>query len=305
MYKRKVILGVMAAVSLAIGAGLSFLTEQQAVMLFALPFAPIAAGLRRLSLLGGFWNVLAWALYGCLSLLPAVWLLWRVKNKRAKGCDGLLGLLSLLLFWALYWMINPDLTGRFFGKLVAFAPALLGVCLWAVLLCYGILQLCAAVGQSKNEGLHRWLTGLVWCVIAVFFLDLLAVELSRTVPELKNGNGLMILNYLAALVTDLIGLRTALYALTLTERLEQGWYTEKTIQAAGDLADVCGEAIVVTAVTGMLFTLMQVLMSSAVDQLNVSLDLPVFQLLFLLCVLLLSRMIARGKALQDDSDSII
>ncbi len=304
MNKRKVLLGVMMAVSLALGAGLSFLTEQQAVMLFALPFAPIAAGLRQLSLLGGGWNMLAWALYGCLSLAPAAWLLLRVRNKRARGCDGLLVLLSLLLFWALYWMINPDLTGRFFGKLVAFAPALLGLCLWAVLLCYGILRLRAAVEQSGNEGLHRWLKGLIWCVIAVCFLDFYAGQLPVLIRSITDGT-LFDVSLLFRWVIDGMVIRVGLYALTFAEELEQGWYTPQSAAAAGELADVCGETITVTAVVQLMTVLIQVVMSSAVDQLHVSLDLPVFQLLFLLCVLLLSRMIARGKALQDDSDSII
>ncbi len=306
MNKRKRILGLMMAVSLAIGVGLSFLTEQQTIGLLSLPFAPLAAGLRRLSLLGGGWNVLAWALYAALSLAPAVWLLVRLLKKRARGEDALLALLSALTFWALYWMINPSLAGELFGKLAGVSPALLGVCLWATLLCYGILRLCTALGQTGDQGMHRWLKGLIWAVIAACLLDLYAIQLPALMGSIIGGDPFDV-SLLFRWVTDGMAIRAALYALTLTDRLEQGWYTPDSAAAAGTLAEVCGETITVTALIQLVTTLLQVLVSSAADklELNLTLDLPVFQLLFLLCLLLFARMIARGKVLQEDSDSII
>ncbi len=304
MKKRKVILGLMMAVSLAMGAGLSFLTEQQAIGLFSQPFALIAAGLRRLSLLGGSWNLLAWALYGAVCLLPAAWLLYRLLKKRAGGEDALLSLLSALLFWALYWMINPSLVTNLFGKLAGVSPVLLGVCLWAVLLCYGILRLCAQMRQTGTEGLHRWLKGLVWCVIAACFLDFYVLQMPALIRSLTGG-ALFDVSLLFRWVTDSMVARAGLHALTLTEGLEQGWFTPETADAANHLAEVCGETITVTTLLQLLTVLLQVLTASTADTLNLTLNLPVFQLLFLLCLLLLSRMIARGKALQEDSDSII
>ena len=50
---------------------------------------------------------------------------------------------------------------------------------------------------------------------------------------------------------------------------------------------------------------MQVLGASVVGDVNLSLNLPVFQLVFLLAALLLSRLLVHGQQLQQDNDLFI
>lgn len=90
---------------------------QGAMLLYvlALPLELAGRGLRALSLLGGFWNILAWGLYGLLCLLPA--LLGLLAHGRGKGQGHWwMGIpLSLCLFYFLYRFINPALLGRLDG----------------------------------------------------------------------------------------------------------------------------------------------------------------------------------------------
>ena len=60
-----------------------------------------------------------------------------------------------------------------------------------------------------------------------------------------------------------------------------------------------------TAVTQLLYNLMQVLGASVIGDVNLSLNLPVFQLVFLLAALLLSRLLVHGQQLQQDNDLFI
>ncbi len=305
MTKRKIRLWVLAGLSLAAGLLLCMLEERQLIWLFAIPAWPVAAGLRQLSLMGGGWNVLAWGLYVGISLVPAVYLLLRVVKKRAHGCDGLLAVLSGLLLWVLYWLINPSAMGSFFGSRTGLSPVILGVLLWSAAICYLLLRLCDRVAAQGEQGLHRWLARLVWVLIALCFADLFAVGLPHLVREIRAGGGLSFVDLMAKAITHSIAIRTCLYALDLIGRLEQGWYTPETAEAAEALAEACAQAIVVTALTRLLRTLMQVALSSVMADVHFSLDVPVGQILLLLSVMLLARMIARGKTLQDDSDSII
>ncbi len=305
MTTRKGILWTMALASLAVGAGLCLLTKRQMLGLFALPFAPLAAGLRRLSLLGGLWDVLAWALYAGVSSLPVLYLLWRVAKKRGRPWDALLAVLSALLFWALYWMINPSAIGDFFGRMAGVSHPLMGACLWAAVLCYGILRLCARMERQSTDGLCRWLSVLVWCLIAACFLDVFARCLPAAIRSLSAGTGGAFLTLLTRAVTGMMAVRTGLYGLELIGQLSGGWYTDQTVRAARALGEACREAITVTAVAQLCHTLLQVLLSSGGGDLELTLNLPVGQLLALLSVMLLSRMLVRGAQLQDDSDSII
>mgnify|MGYP000000578626 CR=1 FL=1 len=90
---------------------------QGAVLLYglALPLDLLGQGLRRLSLLGGFCNILAWALYGLLCLLPT--LLGVLAHSRGKGKGHWwMGIpLSLCLFYFLYRFINPALLSTLSG----------------------------------------------------------------------------------------------------------------------------------------------------------------------------------------------
>ena len=77
--------------------------------LAAFPFAQIGLGLRWLSLSGAVGNGLAIGLYVLLSLIPliALGVIWR--RGKLRQADALLAVLSALLFWVLYLMVNPGL----------------------------------------------------------------------------------------------------------------------------------------------------------------------------------------------------
>ena len=77
--------------------------------LAAFPFAQIGLGLRWLSLSGAVGNGLAIGLYVLLSLIPliALGVIWR--RGKLRQADALRAVLSALLFWVLYLMVNPGL----------------------------------------------------------------------------------------------------------------------------------------------------------------------------------------------------
>ncbi|MCL2782670.1 MAG: hypothetical protein FWD80_01645, partial [Propionibacteriaceae bacterium] len=73
----------------------------------AIPFEQIGDGLRALSLTGPFGNVIATIVYAVISLIPLACVVVMAKRRRFAAEDVLLALVSPLLFWVLYVMINP------------------------------------------------------------------------------------------------------------------------------------------------------------------------------------------------------
>lgn len=78
----------------------------------AFPFEQIGWGLRQLSLSGAAGNLAAVVFYLLLSLLPCAVYCFLWAKKRLCRADWLLIIMSALLFFVNYYMINPGLCIR-------------------------------------------------------------------------------------------------------------------------------------------------------------------------------------------------
>ena len=86
-----------------------FSQYQLMTTLLAFPWEPLGIGLRALSLSGSAGNIAAWILYVIVCLLPAGLLLLPLRKHRLYPEDVILALITVCLFFFLYWMINPAL----------------------------------------------------------------------------------------------------------------------------------------------------------------------------------------------------
>lgn len=94
-------------------------------------------------------------------------------------------------------------------------------------------------------------------------------------------------------------------ALPLTRALEAGPYTAAAAECAQSLARVCRRALAAVLLAQAAVNAAQALLGGAVRASDYTVSLPLGQMALLLGALLLSQLIARGRALQEDSDSII
>lgn len=273
--------------------------------LLSFPFVPLAGLLRQLSLSGGAGNAAAWALFLALSLWPLVWLALRLLKKQAGPEDFVLPVLSGTLLTAFYQMINPGELLKTFGSAAGLGKPLLSMAVWTTLCCYLTLRLRRTALEGRPKTLSRWLPGLTWVMAAVIAAQLFGVEIPAFVRRWQAGNFFALITLLAAAVPAVFSARTARAAGELLSALAHGQYSQQAVEAAGNLSGACGAALAVTAVTQLLYNLMQVLGASVIGDVNLSLNLPVFQLVFLLAALLLSRLLVHGQQLQQDNDLFI
>ena len=167
----------------ALGAAALLLTltlkkGAEGLLMWAFPMAQMGSLLRQLSMSGAVGNFVAWILYFAVGLLPLLWFGWRVYRKCTRPEDCLLVLLSGVLFGVLYAMINPGALVGLLGNTAGVGgKALVSMSVWSVLCCYLVLRLRRAALEEEGDLLRRWLPRLVKVLMAVFVLDIMALEL--------------------------------------------------------------------------------------------------------------------------------
>ena len=276
------------------------------LLLGAFPFSQLGDVLRRLSLSGSGGNLTAWLLYTAVSALPLFWLAFRVLCKRGQPEDCLLVLLSAVLFAVMYAMINPGTLAGFLGEAAGVGgKALVGMSVWAVLCCYLVLRLRRAALEGTGDILKRWLPRMVKLLMAVFVLDMTAVKIPLCLETVSGYNIFPLLTLLAGCIPDVLGLYTAQGALELLDSMENGRYSEAAVAAANKLTQRCAQAIGITAITELCYNLLQILCASALNSVNVKVNLPLGSLLFFLAAMLLARMMSHSYGLQQDNDLVI
>ena len=97
----------------------------------------------------------------------------------------------------------------------------------------------------------------------------------------------------------------ARWAARLLDCLGEGRYTGEAVAAAGRLAGWCGRALAAAALCQLGHNLLQLLFAPTLSAMDLSVQLPLLGVVFLLAALLLARLVARGYRLQQDNDLFI
>ncbi len=281
--------------------------------LTAFPFAQIGLGLRWLSLSGAVGNGLAIGIYVLLGLIPliALGVLWR--RGRLRRADALLAVLSALLFWVLYLMVNPGLLTAWLNLAAG------GIVGRAVLAGWLVLR---ALEMARGAGAGRLLLGLGWllgllaaALVAAAFAGR-AAGAQAAVVSLRNGNlgsegtlgpsyVFLILGQGVAALPYALDAMVALRARGLVLELERDRYSQAAVAAAEGLSRLCARALAVTVGANLTFQLLQLACARWLRSLNTQVSFPLMSMAFVLGALLLSRLIREGKQLKDDNDLFV
>lgn len=303
---------------------------------FAFPFEQIGMGLRTLSLSGQAGNIVAVVLYIIISLLPAALFLYQKRKGRLYREEGLLLLLSLLLFVCLYYMVNPDL---FLGMMEnRVTKAILGSVLYSVLIGYGILKLLRGVTGADASKLQKGMKAFLR-LLAVFFVfvifGLLFSNLMDHITALK-GNGqiaysgmpadafgslspfgqmgetnqslsfiIILAQYIVEALPYGFNVLVVFAGLELLSNLEEDIYAAETVEAVDKLIGLCKKALIWTVLSNIGLNVAQLALASQISFLNTTVQLPLYAILFLLAALLLARYFKANKLLKEEIDQFI
>lgn len=288
-----------------------------AVMAF--PFEQIGLGLRFLSLLGGIGNAVSVLLYLMLSLIPAGVLLLVGIKRRCDPEDKLLAILSGVLFFVLYLMINPGLIssytriagGQHVGK------AFLGGIVYSILFGYIALRILRQFYKADLGRLQQYIMVLLYGLNALFIFIVFGAQfgsLLDAIHTLQTGNVghdhalgmsyvVLTLQYLVHTLPYLLNIFVVFAALDLMEAINRAH--SAAVTAATELSRLCGKVLAVTVVSNIGLNLLQLLLIRRLLAVHGSVQIPILSITFVLAVLLLAQYILENKRLKDDNDMII
>ena len=318
--KKSLFVPVLAAAAAALAA-LCFagvIDGSPLPLITGVPWMQLAALLRKLSLGSGTGNVLAIVLYAAVSLLPLL-ALALIRRKRPWAAeDLLLAALSALLFYGLYTLINPGRLAAMYG--VKTAGVITGLVIWGMLAGYGLLRLVRRLFGKEDRAMWRAAAAVLWILALLFVYAVFGGELGRllaSVRTLRDGNtgaeaGLLrrselwlVLQYMAEALPLLLNVWVIGAMLALLRQMADAPWSEASLAAADKLGRRCGVTLAATVVVQLVMAVAQLLVAPSVLQSNLSLSLPLGALTFTLAALILSRLLRRGKALQDDNDLFV
>ena len=82
-------------------------------------------------------------------------------------------------------------------------------------------------------------------------------------------------------------------------------YSESSALASVTLSNLCKYGIIVTLCANTVFNLLQLIFMKNLRHIDSLIQIPIVSVIFVLGVLILSRMVVENKYLKDDNDSII
>lgn len=299
--------------------------------LVGFPFVQIGHGLRVLSLLGGAGNALALVIYVAISASPLAYLVWLKKRGQSFGEDFLLVILSILTFFALYYMVNPGLIPGIadfsWTNGGTFYQSLYSGTIYGLLFCYLVLRVVRHLRGADREALQKYLVILLR-VLAVVFVYLAfgacVQDLLSEMENLRAGNtmltdpwlgmgynglelsyGFLVLRCLANMVPYLLDAAVTLAALHLLTAMEKDRYSEESIQASEKLSSLCVTSLSAAVVISAVMNLLQLMFLGELHTVHINVYVPVLSVAFLLAVLLLNRLLGENKELKEDNDLFI
>jgi len=299
--------------------GTVFTSVFSSVMAF--PFEQTGLFLRWLSLSGKAGNAAAIFLYAGISLAPAGILLVRRRNRRWYLEDILIGILCILLFVVLYVMINPSVlsSGLAAGTDTAFGKAFMGGMVWSVVSAFVVLKLLRLFFGADRQKLQNYLSWLLTVVNLIFVYMAAGVSYGtflESVARFRSGNtasgsGLEIsivflfIRYLVNALPYVMDIMIVFSVQSLMRAMKKDRYSEETAVLAKRLSKLCGMALIVMTLSGLLFNFLQLIFLNALKEIHGQIQLPLFSMVFVLGALLLAALIRENRQLKNENDMFI
>lgn len=276
--------------------------------LLSFPFGLLGEALRKLSLRGGAFNTLSIVIYSVICISPVAGLFLYSSNIKALPEKLALGLLSPVLFYCLYEIINPTYLGL---KLLSDKPAsapIMSLTIDSFVLLYLILRLVRVLRSSDKESLYRYLR-IFMAVLAFVAVAALTITIIKDfifkLPEA--GSRLDMATLVFKTVFDvaviLLTLMVALQVIKLTDVL-----SEDGAELAGvsnKLCTLCCVSLIISTVSSVVMNGFNALFISRLNFTEATLSIPVYEIIFSLITLLLTRLLIENKDLREDNELII
>lgn len=285
----------------------------------AFPFDIVGTGLRSLSLSGGAENICAIIIYCVFCLLPVLAVLVKFKRKTWSSKDWLLVLLSAVMFAVTYLMINPGLLNIWGTESLPIMRAVAGGVFWSVMVSWLVLSLLRDLDSHGRERVQRWMRIMLWVLAAYFVTVAFASGVSDMVQSIRRvrmdntgrlgqlGSSYLVIamQFISLALGNVLSALVALRGAELLGAMSRDRYSEETVEMAEKLGGFCIRCLQITVLFSMLLNLLQLPLLRSLALINVSVNIPLVSIAFVLAVMMLARFLRENKELKDDNDMFI
>lgn len=286
------------------------------------PLEQIGWGLRQLSLSSAVGNIFAIIIYLMVGAIPCgIFFMLKKKGIHCK-MDYMLWLLSVLLLVVLYYMINPGLLST---SMLGSGKILLAGTFYSIVVGYLVLRVIMAKKGADLEGLQKALRLVLILVMALLAWSVFAecaLNLPAAIQNVQEGNSVsdtfffeapdLTITYVFLVVQSVInalpnGLCAVgvFFCIKALDELLENTYSEKAVVMVKKIAVFCKKSLMILVVLGMVFNLAQLIFSSRLYQMNISVNIPVFAILFMLVIHVVARYIEENQKLKEDNSLFI
>ena len=291
--------------------------------LLSFPLEQIGWGLRQLSLSGAIGNICAIIIYLLVSFIPCG-VFWILKKKgKYQKTDYMLLALSIMLLFVLYYMINPGLLP---ASMLGSGKVLLGGTFYSLLVAYLVFRI---VIQNKTEDLQALQKGLrtvLYIVLVLFAWSAIAecfVHLPLAIKNLQEGNSVagdsffygvpdltstyvfLVLQSVVSALPNGISVVVVYFCIKVLEELLLDLYSPKAILLVKKVTVLCRKSLLVIVAASVLLNIAQLLFADLLYQIHITVNIPIFAILFLLVIHVMARYIEENQKLKQDNDLFI
>jgi hypothetical protein len=256
-----------------------------------------------------------------VSLSPIVALLILRRKHSLHAEDGLLLLLSIVLLVILYLLTNPDLINTIQSDMTeqSIGKVLLGGIAYSIIFGYFILRILRLFSTGGADKLLRYMA-LMLCLLNIFFVYLIFgvcfSDLLDSIATLRSGNVgnehllgtsylFLILQFATNTLSYIMNIFMGFTALRLLAIMQTNRYSSEAVSKARYLSKLCVITLAITVISNISFNLLQFIFAKSIMILDISVQIPVLPIIFMLAVLLLTQLVTESKQLKDDIDMFI
>lgn len=285
------------------------------------PFVQIAYILRALSLNGGVVNMLAIALYVLICLVPVIMLLLKFRKETFKTEDSLLVLLSFMLFVAIYYLINPGLMPGTFALRGLTNSGIFNLCsmLYITIISYLVLWLIRKFDNTDTDVLLKYLGVLVFIIIGLYLLNLFAftpiniIADIRSLREVNTMSGInftltdifIVFNNIVKIIPDIYLVLILIVGTNLIDILKTDKFSDEASTIIKQIEGYCRKGLLYSTIATFAVNLIQILLSRSLLSTDINVDIPLFSLILLLLIMLVSRYFAESRRMKEEMDLFI
>lgn len=289
--------------------------------IMAFPFEQIGKGLREISLFSMAGNIISFIIYSVICLLPGIYLVLRLFKNKANGEDGLLALLSIVLFFVMYLMINPADIARHFGsfELLEANKAFLGVIIYSIIAGYLILRIMRIFVHSETGSILKYLLLLLAAICMILIYGIFGSSLIGLVSAFKQlsidntvpGQNLslsylfLLLQYFVNILPFILQIAIIYAGLDLMEALKQGPYCKDTAVTAQKTGQICRRSVAVIMLSQISINVLQLILGSSIHSSHYTLSIPLLSVMFVLIAMLLAGYFEQAYQLKIDNEMFI